>query len=62
MGQVEVGWGKDMGVVAVVSEGSGMRCLDRMGGNGWVGLWGRQGRGEGGEGGRGFILKFVQKS
>jgi hypothetical protein len=31
VGKVEFGWGKDMGVVVVVGEGSGMRCLDRVG-------------------------------
>ncbi len=49
VGKVGFGWGKDMGVVEVVGGGSGMRCLDREGGNGWLGLWGMRGRGEEGE-------------
>jgi hypothetical protein len=42
-----------MGVVDVVGEDAGMGYWDRMGGNGWFGLWGMRGRGEEGEvGGR----------
>jgi hypothetical protein len=59
VGKVDFGWEKDMGEVVVVGGGSGMRCVDRLGGNGWMGLWGRRGRGEEEGGGSLFAIKLI---